>query len=296
MKMGKYLGMLVLGLITSLNCEGQSNTKIQSSQPAKPSKAEGKDTSPTEAGLVQVPKNIDHRPFDQLLKKYVDEKGLVDYATWKNSEADLKALRDYTDKFSGREPFATGKEREASLINAYNALTLRWILENYPTESTQELKDSFDGKRHLVGGQTVSLDEMEHQTLRPLVGYRIHSALVCAARSCPPLSRDAYREDILDQQLDEGMRRWLARADLNTFDPQKNKAHVSSLFKWFKADFGGKDEGVLAVLAKYAPVQDQPFLRGPGVKIDYLDYNWGLNDQGGRGKKYHRGWWKRIFG
>lgn len=56
---------------------------------------------------------------------------------------------------------------------------------------------------------------IEHKTLRPLAGYRVHATLVCAARSCPPLSRDAFREDILDKQLEEAMRRWLARADLN---------------------------------------------------------------------------------
>ena len=295
MKLSKCVGILVVGLVVSFNCAG-SGTKSQSAKSAKQPGGEGKNAPQAEDGLVQVPKNIDHRAFDELLKKYVDDKGLVNYAAWKKSEADLKALRVYTDKFSGREPFAIGKERVASLINAYNALTIHWILENYPAESIQELKDSFKGKRHMIGGQAASVDDIEHKTLRPLVGYRTHAALVCAARSCPPLSRDAFREDVLDQQLDEAMRRWLARSDLNNFDSQKREAHVSSIFKWFKDDFGGKAEGVLAVLTKYAPPQHQQFLRSPGVKVNYLDYNWGLNDQGERGRNYHRGVFKKIFG
>ncbi len=293
MKLWKYFAILNAGLLLSLSCPGQSGTKKQAPPSSKGGAAEGA-TQP-EAGLVQTPKNIDHRSFDDLLKKYVDEKGLVNYAAWKKSAADLKALRDYTEKFSAREPFADGNERVASLINAYNALTLRWILENYPTDSIQELDHSFKGKRNVVGGQTVSVDDIEHQTLRPLLGYRAHAVLVCAARSCPPLSRDAYRADVLDKQLDEAMRRWLARPDLNQFDPAKKTAKVSSLFKWFKDDFGGKGEGVQAVLGKYAPPQYQSFLRSPDVKIDYVDYHWGLNDQSGHGQDYKRSWAKKLF-
>ena len=69
---------------------------------------------------------------------------------------------------------------------------LRWILSGYPIESIWQLKDSFTAKRHDVGGRKVSLDDIEHGTLRPLIGYRAHAVLVCAARSCPPLQRFAY--------------------------------------------------------------------------------------------------------
>ncbi|MDQ6630991.1 MAG: DUF547 domain-containing protein [Verrucomicrobiota bacterium] len=294
MKLSKCFGILVLGLAVTFN-GAASGTKKQSGQTAKTSKADAKDGSQAEEGLVQVPKNIAHSSFDQLLKKYVNEKGLVNYTAWKASTNDMAALRQYTENFSAREPVATGPERIASLINAYNAFVLRTILDSYPTESIWELKEPFKGKRWQVGGQTISVEDIEHQTLRPLAGYRVHAAMVCAARSCPPLSRDAYREEVLDKQLDEAMRRWLARPDLNNFDAQKKEAHLSSVFKWFKEDFNGKDESVLKIISKYAPPENQNFLKQSGVKLDYLEYNWGLNDQGDAGKNYHRGLLKKFF-
>ncbi|MCI0537212.1 MAG: DUF547 domain-containing protein [Verrucomicrobiales bacterium] len=288
------LTVILAVAFSNASAQKGSSTKSRATKPSGKSSSP-RDSSNAEPGLVQVPKNIDHRPFELLLKKYVDEHGLVKYGAWKNSEADLTALRRYTEQFSRGESFSSGEDRAASLINAYNAFTIRWILENYPVPSIWETKEPFKAKRHLIGGQTVSLDDIEKQTLVPLIGYREHATVVCAARSCPPLRREAYRGDVLEKQLDEAMRFWLARDDLNHFDPQKREAQVSSVFKWFKDDFGGQDEGIVAVLAKYAPAQYQEFLRSPGVKVDYLEYDWGLNDQGEQGRNYRRGLLKKLF-
>jgi hypothetical protein len=76
-------------------------------------------------------------------------------------------------------------------LGVSEAVIIRWILANYPTESIMGLKDSFGAKRHDIGGSKASLDNIEHGTLRPLLGYRAHAVLVCADRSCPPLQRSA---------------------------------------------------------------------------------------------------------
>ena len=157
------------------------------------------------AAPVDVPKGVDHTQYDQLLKKYVSDRGLVDYKAWKASAEDLKALHDYTAKLAGGGPFAAGTEKAASLINTYNALTLQWILENYPTKSIKSTINPWGAKRHTVGGRVVSLDEIEHDTLRPQFGYRVHGTVVCAARSCPPLRNRAFAADKLDEQLGQ---RW----------------------------------------------------------------------------------------
>jgi hypothetical protein len=239
------------------------------------------------AAPVDVPRGIDHEPFEQLLKKFVDERGRVNYAAWKKSAADLKILRDYLAQFEKDGPFAEGNEKTASLINAYNALTISWILENYPTPSIQSLKNSFNGARHNVGGRLVSLDEIEHDTLRPLAGFRAHAALVCAARSCPPLAREAFRADKLDAQLDERMRVWLAREDLNRFVPRENRAEISPIFRWFSDDFE-KAGGVRNVLVQYGPEKFSEFLQSD-YKISHLSYHWGLNDQSKLGEDYGTG-------
>ena len=220
------------------------------------------------AAPVDVPAGIDHAPYDRLLKKYVNDRGLVNYRGWKENQDDAQALSDYTLRFAKDGPFAEGNEKVASLINIYNARTILWILVNYPTKSIKSTENPWGAKRHKVGGRVVSLDEIEHDTLRPLVGYRIHAVLVCAAKSCPPLRAAAYTPDNLDEQLDAAMRRWLARDDLNSFDPATGRAQLSKIFSWYAKDF----PDLPAILNKYAPVSGN-------WKISDKPYNWSLNEQ-----------------
>ena len=237
---------------------------------------------------VMVPANVSHEAWDILLKKYVNDRGLIAYADWKKNQTDLQALDGYLKQFAEKpQTSASGNDAAASLINLYNATTVRWILTNYPTESIQALKDSFSGKRHDVAGGKASLDDIENGSLRPLLGYRTHAVLVCAARSCPPLQRFAYTAAQLDQQIDTAYRAWFARGDLNQFSPDKKKVEISSIFNWYKDDFD-KTGGVKQVLVQYAPQQYHDFLAGDNYEISYLPYDWGLNDQGDHGRDYGR--------
>lgn len=232
-----------------------------------------------------VPAGIKNDAYDRLLKKYVNGQGLVAYEKWKATSDDLQALDEYLAQFAGSGTVGSGDERFASLINAYNAFVLQWILKNYPTESIWELKASFKEKRHKLGGAIVSLNDIENNNLRPEFGYRTHAVLVCAARSCPPLQQSAYSGSGLDEQVAHAYRTWLARTDLNEFLINKNEANVSSIFKWFKGDFE-KAGGAKTVMAKYAPASAKPLLEKSDCKITYKSYNWGLNDQGAHGRNY----------
>jgi hypothetical protein len=235
---------------------------------------------------VMVPANVSHEAWDVLLKKYVNDRGLVAYADWKKNQTDLEALDSYLKQFADKpQTPATGNDAAASLINLYNATTIRWILGNYPTESIKGLKDSFVAKRHDVGGRKASLDDIENNALRPLLGYRAHAVLVCAARSCPPLQRFAYTSLDLDQRIDTAYRAWLSRSDLNRFLPEAKGVEISSIFNWFKDDFD-KAGGVAKILAQYAPQQYRDFLAAGNYRTSYLPYDWGLNDQSNHGKEY----------
>jgi hypothetical protein len=234
---------------------------------------------------VEVPAGIKHHAYDRLLKKYVNSQGLVAYEKWKGTAGDMKALDDYVAQFAPSGSAAHGNERYASLVNAYNAFVLQWILKNYPTDSIWALKSSFKAKRHKLGGEIVSLNDIENEALRPEFGYRTHAVLVCAARSCPPLQQFAYTARALDDQAGRAFRAWLGRPDLNEFLIDKNEAKISSIFKWFKGDFE-KVGGVKSALAKYAPAPARPMLERPDCKITYKSYNWGLNDQGPHGRNY----------
>lgn len=113
-----------------------------------------------------------------------------------NNKADVNALDAYLKQFSEKpQTPATGDDEAASLINLYNATTIRWILANYPTESIMALTDSFGAKRHEIGGRQASLNDIEHGTVRPLLGYRAHAVLVCSRRrSTPPIARGSIEK------------------------------------------------------------------------------------------------------
>ena len=237
---------------------------------------------------VDVRAGIDHGEFDRLVKKYVNEPGLVNYTAWKQNAADMSALDNYLKQFADKiDNSAQGNDKAASLVNAYNALVLRWILSSYPTESIWQLKDSFTAKRHEIGGRKFSLNDIEHGTLRPLIGHRTHAVLVCAARSCPPLQRFAYTAASFEEQDDRAYRAWLGREDMNKFLPSEKKAEISSIFKWFKPDFD-KASGIPKILGRYAPQPVREFAASGKYDIKYIPYNWGLNDQGLHGRNYSR--------
>lgn len=250
----------------------------------------------TAAPTLQIPSGIDPSPWDALLKKYVDERGSVAYEKWRNDPADMNRLEAFLERYAP-EPArpATGSEEVAALINAYNAFTIAWILGNYPTESIRELDDSFGGARWKIGGRRVSLDEIEHRNLRALIDWKAHAVLVCAARSCPPLRREAFTAGNLDRLIDEAYRTWLGREDLNRFEPAAKRAAISPIFKWFSEDFSG-DPDLSELLASYAPEPSRSFLKEGAFQIEYLEYHWGLNDQSGRGEDYHAGLFHRLFG
>lgn len=237
------------------------------------------------SAAVNVPAGVRHDGYDRLLKKYVNGQGLVAYEKWRSSAQDMTALDGYVAQLATAGNAASGNERYASLVNAYNAFVLQWILQNYPTESIWALKGSFKEKRHKLGGEMVSLNDIENGALRPELGYRTHAVLVCAARSCPPLQQSAYTPDQFDNQVARAYRNWLARPDLNEFMIDKNEANISSIFKWFKGDFE-KAGGVKTIMVKYAPASAKPLLEKPDCKITYRTYNWGLNDQGQHGRNY----------
>jgi hypothetical protein len=228
-------------------------------------------------------------PFDQThpllaktLKAYVKD-ALVDYTA-------LKANRQDLDRYLGEvaavaEPdFKQWSEQQrlAFLINAYNAYTLQLIIDHYPVKSIKDIggwvKGPWDQPVVRLFGRALTLNDLEHKILR--VEYaepRIHVALVCAARGCPPLRSEAYVADRLDAQLDDQARQFLATANKNRVDAGERVFYLSPLFKWYGADFEKKSGSVLAALKPYWPKEAAAALAKDGFKIRYTDYDWALN-------------------
>jgi Protein of unknown function, DUF547 len=242
-----------------------------------------------EERVTSFPPSVETRPWTEVLKKYVDPQGLVAYQRWKQDAADRKRLAQFLDAYAPAGGAPSAEEKIALLANAYNAFIIQTVLDHYPVDSIQSIAGAFTARTHEIGARKYSLDEIEH-TAVALGGYRVHASMVCASRSCPPLRREAWSGATLDRDLDAQMRVWMSRADLYRFEPSRHRVRLPMYFVWYRSDF--EKEGIARVLARYAPVGDREWLARGKFEIEYLPYNWGLNDQGGEGKGYSG--WNRV--
>ncbi len=231
---------------------------------------------------------VDHSTWDRLLRKYVDQQGMVDYGSWKASEPDRAALEQYLGTLSAADANArtTQQGKLAYWINAYNALTLQGMLDVYPTSSIRNHTakligyNIWDDLLLPVGNRKYSLNQIEHEILRKLGEPRIHFAIVCASIGCPRLLDHAYAPRSLESQLAENTRDFFARQRNFRVDLGGRKVRVSSILDWFGEDFGPTPKKALAGLAKYMPDEaTSKLVAGEDFSVSYLDYDWSLNEQ-----------------
>ena len=212
--------------------------------------------------------------YNRLLGKYVTSGG-VKYAEWKANAADMQAIQSVVDGIAKENVSAMAKQQQlAFYINAYNAWILHEALGKYPTKSVKDaLFTFFTSKRITVAGQQMSFNALEKDTIRSKFGEpRVHFALNCASRSCPPLNRTAFSADKLDGQFET-----LAKGYVNSehgvkFNAAAKSADLSKIFDWYKDEFKA-DGGALAFINKRrtTPIPAD-------AKIGYQDYDWNLNE------------------
>jgi hypothetical protein len=225
--------------------------------------------------------------FDLLLQRFVAPGG-VRYDAWRASPEDLRALSEVVAELAASRPSELSPDqRHALYINLYNAKMLELVLTGDPDiESVRDLargitgfgiffKDvlEFDGKRR-------SLNGLEDRLRRESRDPRIHFAVNCASRSCPPLRDEAYRVERLDAQLDEATRAFLALpGELVELETGKGpRLQVSKIFKWYAKDFEPAG-GVLEFILAHAPddVAARLAKHGDRLRLKYVDYDWSLN-------------------
>ncbi|MEM6393759.1 MAG: DUF547 domain-containing protein [Planctomycetota bacterium] len=226
--------------------------------------------------------NFDHSAYDILLKKYVDpETGRVDYAGLSGDAAQLDAyiasLAEAPLEVMGRN------HRLALLLNAYNACTLRLILDHWDSGTLQSIYDipselRWEDERWRIGEYTWSLEQIEHQEIRPnFKDTRIHWALVCAAVGCPPLRAEAYVPERLDEQLADQAERVHADEAFVRFNERKRELFLTSLYNWYGDDFEQVHGSVPAAVGQYLPAIAAEERVGRRVILRWLDYDWSLN-------------------
>ncbi len=236
---------------------------------------------PTVEGAVLADQADFWAPYQGLLERHLSsgfregiELTLLDYRGMKDDPAYAEMVRRL-EKLS----LLTLKGRDDALafwINAYNFLAINLVVENYPVKSIKDIGSIFRSvwKRPAgkIGGRDYTLHEIEHQILRENFSEpRIHFAIVCASLSCPDLAGEVFLPGRLEEQLDKSTAAFLAHPSKG-IRREGDRLLVSRIFDWFEEDFAAAG-GVLAFIRSYLPGLEEK-----EYEIEYLPYNWDLND------------------
>ena len=205
---------------------------------------------------------------------------------------DYAALRDSADwqrlilSLEQADParLQTRAERLAFWINAYNILAIDTVIRSYPIESIRDVGSLFrpvwSRIAGRVGGRSVTLDEIEHEILRPMGEPRIHVAIVCASVSCPSLRREPWTAASIESQFADSMRQFLADHHKGiSIDREERTIHLSMIFEWFEEDFEDHG-GVLEFITPYLSEADRAWVsqQASNSKLEHMEYDWSLND------------------
>ena len=229
---------------------------------------------------------LDHAAFDGVLARHrrmgADGVARFDYAAARGARAPLDA---YLAMLQAQDIAALDRpEQFAFWANLYNALTLAVVLDHWPVASIRDIAISpglfargpWGARLARLAGEALTLDDIEHRILRPLWrDARVHYAVNCASIGCPNLPARAFRGDGLDGMLDAAARDFVNHPRGAGFDAG-GRLVVSSLYRWFREDFGGDDAGVLAHLVRYATPDHARRIAARG-RLDDHAYDWAIN-------------------
>jgi len=240
----------------------------------------GATIKPEGQGVVPFP----FEEWDGLLKKYVDDKGRVDYNRLKSDAADMAKLEKVFASVAASSPvsqpdkYPTKAAKEAYYLNAYNVCVWKNVLTRLPKLKNvdSEKASFFYFTKFNIGGKEMNLVDLEKDQVRKqFKDGRVHFALNCASGGCPQLPPYAFTPQKLEQQLDKEARKFINEKRNVDYDPASKKLKLSHIFDWYKEDFGKADANVIAWINNYrAPDAKVP----ADAKIEYVDYDWTLND------------------
>jgi hypothetical protein len=249
------------------------------------------------AATLAAPAMAQEASLDALLQRHVsahaDGVNRVAYARWKASAADMAALEAWIAAAAARRPSAMARaEAFAFWANLYNALTLKVVLDRHPVRSIRDIRSTgvpldprqFNGpwrtRLVVIEGRAMSLDDIEHGVMRPTFrDPRVHYAVNCASIGCPNLRPRAFTAAGLEAELDDAARAFVNHPRGVGVQPD-GRLRVSSIYHWFREDFGGTEAGVIAHLRRHAAAPLAARLEA-GTMIAGHDYDWALNDAGG---------------
>ena len=250
--------------------------------------------------------SFSYEDYAAVLDTHVDAAGLVNY---KGLKANRRQLDRFINTLGSLHPDTYAEwideAKIAFWVNAYNALTLQAIIDHYPIKaswaksfvypknSIRQISGVWDTIRFPVQRREVTLNAIEHNTLREKFDEpRIHMALVCASIGCPFLRNEPFTAERLNEQLDDQTRKFLAHERNFKIDSGRGTLNLSSIFEWFGEDFvkkygagdrfrdfGNKEKAVLNFISGYLDDSARTFVSAGKYSIAYIDYDWSLNEK-----------------
>ena len=225
-------------------------------------------------------KDFDHSAYDLVLNDFVTGEGIVDYTSLSKKPENLNLYISELAKADADS--LSNYEYLALMLNAYNAFTLKLIIENPGIESIKDISSAkrWDDKRWNVGDKTLSLNEIEHDIIRKRYGEPlVHFALVCAAKSCPKLRNEPFTGSKLISQLKDQAAHFFSQQQNFRWDADSNKVYLSEILDWFRYDFAENEKGVVEYAVNYIDPQAAEGIKGSNenIKIKYISYDWSLN-------------------
>jgi len=220
-----------------------------------------------------------HKTWDTLLQRYV-KNGHVNY---KGFARDAKLLDSYLEKLDKTDVSAFSREEKLAFwINAYNAFTVKLILEHYPIKSIRKISRPWNRRIWKAAGNTLSLDDIEHKILRKeLREPRIHFAIVCASTGCPNLQRFAFTGDRVNAQLNQAATEFFSSRKHFYIEKEDERItiFISKIFSWFGEDFGDNKEQKVDFILRFLGKADAEIIKKAStISIKYLRYDWNLNE------------------
>lgn len=220
--------------------------------------------------------------FSQDLNSFFDKadgffktnvsKGLVAYSNIHSNPEALHELLKIAENISISKD--ERNDYQAFWINAYNLAVIKGVINNYPIKSPLDIKGFFDKTLYALGGKKITLNDIEHKLLRAQFNdARVHFVLVCGAIGCPPLINQAYRPNILDDQL-EAQTKLALNGSFLKVNIKKKSVEVSQIMEWYKADFTINGKNEIDYINKYRTEKIPN-----NFKLTYFPYDWNLNNQ-----------------
>ena len=250
-----------------------------------------------------------YKQYAQVLNSYVSDEGLVNYAALKSDRGGLDSFLKSLSLFDSKALDSLSEAQQVAFwVNAYNAYTLKSIIDNYPIKSSfarglvypknsiRQIPGVWKTTQHRVAGRLITLNDIEHEVLRKdYVQPGIHMALVCAALSCPKLRNEPFVGSKLPAQFRAQTKSFLSNGTKFKLDRASKVVHLSAIFEWFADDFvpqfdaanselssySQKERSVLGFIIAHLGEEDAKYILQNKPRVRYLSYDWTLNEGSG---------------